>query len=176
MGGARVIEKEGHVAAVPIFQRAIDLDPNFAMAYASLGMAYFELSEKDRLAAFRKAYELRDGVSERERFYIEAHYHDYVTGDWEKAREVYELWAQTYPRDDVAHLNLSVDHSHLGEFDRARAEAGESLRLLPADCISYGGGVGALISRGGGGETQKNAARAPPQKPTSPPPPFPLLF
>src|SRR5882757_8586050 len=138
LGRTNLIDKEDHLAAVPLFQRAIDLDPNFAMAYASLGMAYFELSEKDRLAAFRKAYELRDGVSERERFYIEAHYHDYVTGDWEKAREVYELWAQTYPRDDVAHLNLSVDQSHLGEFDRARAEAGESLRLLPADCISYG--------------------------------------
>ena len=91
LGRTTMIDKEDHLAAVPLFQRAIDLDPNFAMAYASLGMAYFELSEKDRLAAFRKAYELRDGVSERERFYIEAHYHDYVTGDWEKAREVYEL-------------------------------------------------------------------------------------
>jgi len=160
LGRTTMIDKEDHLAAVPLFQRAIDLDPNFAMAYASLGMAYFELSEKDRLAAFRKAYELRDGVSERERFYIEAHYHDYVTGDWEKAREVYELWAQTYPRDDVAHLNLSVDQSHLGEFDRARAEAGESLRLLPADCISYGGVVGSLIRGGRLEEAQKIAGEA----------------
>jgi DNA-binding winged helix-turn-helix (wHTH) protein/tetratricopeptide (TPR) repeat protein len=157
LGRTTLIDKEDHLAAVPLFQRAIDLDPNFAMAYASLGMAYFELSEKDRLAAFRKAYELRDGVSERERFYIEAHYHDYVTGDWEKAREVYELWAQTYPRDDVAHLNLSVDQSHLGEFDRAVAEASESLQLLPADCISYGAVVAALISGGRPEEAQKMA-------------------
>ena len=160
LGRTTMIDKEDHLAAVPLFQRAIDLDPNFAMAYASLGMAYFELSEKDRLAAFRKAYELRDGVSERERFYIEAHYHDYVTGDWEKAREVYELWAQTYPRDDVAHLNLSVDQGHLGDFDRARSEAGESLRLLPADCISYGAVVGALISGGHPDEAQKIAGEA----------------
>jgi DNA-binding winged helix-turn-helix (wHTH) protein/tetratricopeptide (TPR) repeat protein len=157
LGRTTMIDKEDHLAAVPLFQRAIDLDPNFAMAYASLGMAYFELSEKDRLAAFRKAYELRDGVSERERFYIEAHYHDYVTGDWEKAREVYELWAQTYPRDDVAHLNLSVDQSHLGDFDRALAEASESLRLLPADCISYGAVIAALISGGRPEEAQKMA-------------------
>jgi DNA-binding winged helix-turn-helix (wHTH) protein/tetratricopeptide (TPR) repeat protein len=160
LGRTTMIDKEDHLAAVPLFQRAIDLDPNFAMAYASLGMAYFELSEKDRLAAFRKAYELRDGVSERERFYIEAHYHDYVTGDWEKAREVYELWAQTYPRDDVAHLNLSVDQSHLGDFDRARVEAGESLALLPADCISYGAVLGALISGGHLDEAQKIAGEA----------------
>ena len=160
LGRATMIDKEDHLDAVPLFQRAIDLDPNFAMAYASLGMAYFELSEKERLAAFRKAYELRDAVSERERFYIEAHYHDYVTGDWEKAREVYELWAQTYPRDDVAHLNLSVDQSHLGEFDRARAEAGESLRLLPADCISYGAVVASLISGGHPEEAQKIADEA----------------
>lgn len=157
LGRTTLIDKEDHLAAVPLFQRAIELDPNFAMAYASLGMAYFELSEKDRLAAFRKAYELRDGVSERERFYIEAHYHDYVNGDWEKAREVYELWAQTYPRDDVAHLNLSVDHSHLGEFDRAYTEASESLRLLPADCISYGAVVAALISGGHPDEARKAA-------------------
>ena len=160
LGRATLIDKEDHLAAVPLFQRAIDLDPNFAMAYASLGMAYFELSEEQQLAAFRTAYDLRDRVSERERFYIEAHYHDYVTGDWEKAREVYELWAQTYPRDDVAHLNLSVDHSHLGEFDRAYTEASESLQLLPADCISYGAVVAALVSGGRLEQAQKMAGEA----------------
>ena len=146
LGRTTMIDKEDHLAAVQLFQRAIDLDPNFAMAYASLGMAYFQLSEKQRLGYFRKAYDLRDRVSERERFYIEAHYHEYVTGDWEKAREVYELWAQTYPRDDVAHLNLSLVYLHLGEFDKAHEEAGESLRLLPADCISYGAVVASLLS------------------------------
>jgi len=148
LGRTTMIDKEDHLAAVPLFQRAIALDPNFAMAYASLGMAYFELSEKRRLGYFRMAYDLRDRVSERERFYIEAHYHEYVTGDWEKAREVYELWSQTYPRDDVAHLNLSLVYLHLGEFEKARVEAGESLRLLPTDCISYGAVVASLLSAG----------------------------
>ncbi|HXJ11820.1 MAG TPA: winged helix-turn-helix domain-containing protein [Candidatus Limnocylindrales bacterium] len=148
LGRTTMIDKEDHLAAVPLFQRAIDLDPNFAMAYASMGMAYFQLSEKQRLGYFRTAYDLRDRVSERERFYIEAHYHEYVTGDWEKAREVYELWAQTYPRDDVAHLNLSVLYLHLGEFEKAHAQASESLRLLPGDCISYGAVAASLLSAG----------------------------
>jgi eukaryotic-like serine/threonine-protein kinase len=146
LGRITMIDKEDHEAAVPLFERAIKLDPDFAMAYASLGMAYFHLSEQRSRGYFRTAYDLRDRVSERERFYIEAHYHEYVTGDWEKAREVYELWSQTYPRDDIAHLNLGNMYLHLGDFDKARVQAGESLRLLPGDCISYGGVVGSLIS------------------------------
>jgi len=145
LGRTTMIDKEDHLAAVPLFQRAIELDPNFAMAYASLGMAYAHLSEKQSLRYFQLAYDLRDRVSERERFYIEAHYHEAVTGDWEKAREVYELWAQTYPRDDIAHLNLSIVYLNLGEFDKARVQAGESLRLLPGDCISYGAVVASLV-------------------------------
>jgi DNA-binding winged helix-turn-helix (wHTH) protein len=157
LGRTTMIDREDHLAAVPLFQRAIDLDPNFAMAYASLGMAYFHLSEKRSLGYFRMAYDLRDRVSERERFYIEAHYHESVTGDWEKAREVYELWAQTYPRDDVAHLNLSIVYLHLGDFDKARVQAGESLRLLPADCISYGAVVASLL---GGSHLEEARATA----------------
>lgn len=145
LGRTTMIDKEDHEAAVPLFQRAIDLDPNFAMAYASLGIAYFPLSEERSLEYFRTAYNLSDRVSERERFYIEAHYHEYVTGDWEKAREVYELWSQTYPRDDIAHLNLGNMYLHLGDFEKARVQEGESLRLLPGDCISYGSVVGSLI-------------------------------
>ena len=160
LGRTTLIDKEDHLAAVPLFQRAIELDPDFAMAYASLGMAYFTLSEKQRVEYFRTAYDLRDRVSERERFYIEAHYQEYVTGDWEKAREVYELWAQTYPRDDVAHLNLSIVYLHLGEFDKARVEAGESLRLLPGDCISYGAVVSSLLSAGRIEEAREIAGEA----------------
>ena len=145
LGRTTMIDKEDYLAAAQLFRRAIELDPNFAMAYASLGIASFHLSEKRSLEYYRMAYDLRDRVSERERFYIEAHYHESVTGDWEKAREVYELWAQTYPRDDVAHLNLSMIYLHLGEYDKAPVQAGESLRLLPGDCISYGAVVSTLV-------------------------------
>jgi len=99
--GRSMIIKQDEVAAVPFFQRAVSLDPNFAMAYASLGVVYYSYSEKDSLGYFRRAYELRERVGERERFYIEAHYYTYVTPDLEKSRRANEAWAQTYPRDDV---------------------------------------------------------------------------
>jgi tetratricopeptide (TPR) repeat protein len=88
-----------YAAAIPFLQRAARLDPNFATAYAALGNCYYGLGETALGAQYaRKAYELRERVSEREKLSIESHYHD-VTGDLEKASQAYELWAQTYPRD-----------------------------------------------------------------------------
>jgi hypothetical protein len=84
-------------------------------------------------------------VSDRERLYIEAHYQESVTGDWEEAREVYKLWSQLYPRDDIPHLNVSEIYCSLGQYEDARRESAESLRLLPGDCLSYGALVGSLI-------------------------------
>jgi tetratricopeptide (TPR) repeat protein len=130
LGRATLIDREDQPAAIQLFQRAILLDPNFAMAYASLGLAYAEYSEEESVSNFRKAYALRGHVSDRERFYIEAHYHESVTGDWEEAQQVYELWSQLYPRDDIPHLNVSVIYSNLGKYEDARKEAAESLRLL----------------------------------------------
>ena len=86
--------------AVPFFQRAIRLDRNFAIAYARLGTCYTNLGETTLGAEnTRKGYELRDRVSERERFYIEGHYYENVTGNLQKALQANELWTQTYPRD-----------------------------------------------------------------------------
>ena len=144
--GRTVIEKEDFIAAVPFFQRAINIDPNFAMAYASLGIAYSSQSEKDSRGYFRKAYELRERVSERERFYIEAHYQDYVAGDLEKTRQIYELWTQTYPRDALAYYVLSSIYRNLGQHDKALTEAGENLRLQPGDCGSHAILVAAYIN------------------------------
>jgi len=131
-------EKGDDAAAVPLFQRAIRLDPNFSMAYASLGTSYNNLGET-RLAAenVRKAYELRERVSEREKFYIESHYHDYVTRDLEKARQTYELWAQTYPRDRVAPNNLGAIYSALGQYDKRLEAKREAFRLDPASAWAY---------------------------------------
>jgi eukaryotic-like serine/threonine-protein kinase len=145
LGRTTLIDKEDEASAIQLFERAIQLDPNFAMAYASLGLAYGEYFEEEAISNFRKAYELREHVSERERFYIEAHYHQAVTGDWEAAREVYGLWSQLYPRDDIPHLNLSEIDSSLGEYENARKESAESLRLLPGDCPSYGALAGSLL-------------------------------
>jgi DNA-binding winged helix-turn-helix (wHTH) protein len=145
LGRTTLIDREDPPGAIQLFQRAIRLDPNFAMAYASLGLAYGEYSQEASVLNYRKAYELRDRVSDRERFYVEAHYHEAVTGDLEKARQVYELWSQLYPRDDIPHLNLGGIYSHFGEYENARKEAAESLRLLPGDCLSSAMVVTALI-------------------------------
>ena len=79
----------------------------------------------------RKAYELRERVSEREKLYITSHYEDYVTGNLEVARKTYELWAQIYPRDEVPIINLSDIYMELGEYDKHLATAQESLKLNP---------------------------------------------
>ena len=101
MGRKTMTQKSDFSAAVAFFQRATSLDSNFAMAYSSLGNAYWSLGEKNLGAEnARKAYELRERVSDREKFYIECNY-QWAAGDLEKARQAYELWAQTYPRDDV---------------------------------------------------------------------------
>jgi eukaryotic-like serine/threonine-protein kinase len=134
----KLVEKGDYAAAVPLFQRAIRLDPNFAMAYASLGVDYSNLGET-RLASenTEKAYELREGVSERERLTIESLYHHLVTGDLEKARQTYELWAQTYPRDGVPPNNLGEIFTYLGQYDKALAEYREAFRLDPKSGASY---------------------------------------
>lgn len=116
-------------SAVPLFQQAIRLDPNFAMAYAMLGHTYLSLGQSDLVAEnARRAYELRGRVSEREKLVIEYTYHDLVTGDLEKARAVCELWAQLYPADISPHAILGDLDMRLGRYDEAVAQWREVLR------------------------------------------------
>jgi serine/threonine protein kinase/tetratricopeptide (TPR) repeat protein len=129
--------KGDFVAAIPFFQRATQLDPNFAMAYARLSTNYSNLAEDARaIDAIRKAYALRERVSEREKLYIVSHYEGYLTRNWEAARSAYELWAQTYPRDDVPPTNLSVLYADMGEHDKAFAADQKAMSLTP-DGVSY---------------------------------------
>jgi tetratricopeptide (TPR) repeat protein len=125
-------------ATIPLFQNAISLDPRFAMAYAILGTAYGNLGEKNLAAEnTRKAYELRERVSEREKFYIESHYYHFVTGDLEKARQVYEHWAQTYPREEVPPNNLGVIYQSLGQYDKALETFQGAMRVATPDALLY---------------------------------------
>jgi tetratricopeptide (TPR) repeat protein len=159
--GRSMIYKQDQAAAVPFFQRAISLDPNFAMAYASLGVVYYSYSVEDSLGYFQKAYELRERVGERERLYIEAHYHAYVTGDLEKSRQANEMWAQLYPRDNVPLYYLSVSiYPQLGEYNNALERANELLRLHPEDCRSYGLLVSSFVNLNRLGEAQAAAIQA----------------
>jgi eukaryotic-like serine/threonine-protein kinase len=145
-GRKTMVGKGDSAAAAPFFSRAIQLDPNFAMAYAALGNAYSNLAEMGLAAdSISKAYELRGGVSEREKFYIESHYFHFVTGDLEKARRVYEIWAQTYPRDVGPLTNLAVIDSFLGNYEKSLAMATEAVRLSPGDSQNYANLVDAYI-------------------------------
>ncbi len=138
LGAKAIAERDDNPGAVPLLQRAIRLDPNFATAYGLLGVSYDNLGETTLAAEnTRKAYELRERVSERERLTIESFYYQFVLGDFEKARQSYELWAQTYPRDYVPATNLSFLYSLLGQYDKALFEAREAVRLEPANGINY---------------------------------------
>jgi DNA-binding winged helix-turn-helix (wHTH) protein/tetratricopeptide (TPR) repeat protein len=121
---------EGETAAsLPFFERAIQLDPNFAMAYLGLGWNYFGLAETSpAVENFKKAYELRDRVSEQEKLSIESAYYGTALGDLEMARQTDELWEQTYPRDAWPPTDLSVIYGLMGEFDKSLVEAKEALR------------------------------------------------
>ncbi len=147
LGYQAQIVKRDDAGAIPFFQRAISLDPNFAMAYARLGTNYFNLGQLVRAAeCTRKAYELRERVSEREKFYIDSHYEQFVTGDLDAARKTYELWAQTYPRDYVPITNLTVIYGYLGENDKALAANVEEVKLDPGSGLNYANLVASYLA------------------------------
>lgn len=119
-------------AAIPFFKRAIELDPNFALAYAKLAMVYSDAGE-DELGRenVRKAYALRDRVSMHEQLFITALYHDLETRNLEKKIEVDRLWTKTYPRDWFPHVSLAFDYGVVGDFDHALQESEAAVRVDP---------------------------------------------
>jgi serine/threonine protein kinase/Flp pilus assembly protein TadD len=136
--GDRLAREKGDTDALPLLKRAVELDPNFARAYASLGIRYNNLGQASlAVENVRKAYELRDRVSEREKYYISCTYFTLVTGELEKAIRQYELWIRDYPRDYVAETNLAVNYFTMGQFERAAAVTREALRLEPASILGY---------------------------------------
>ncbi|MGO8733104.1 MAG: protein kinase domain-containing protein [Terriglobia bacterium] len=136
--GVKTFYAKGHTAALPFFNRAVELDPNFAMAYAWVSGVYHDLNELGRAAEYaRKAYESREKVSERERFWIEEIYYINVTGELEKAAQTDELWQQTYPRDDLPYIRLGFISGILGNLEKSLEEWREALRVDPDKGINY---------------------------------------
>ena len=124
--------------AVPFLKRAVELDPNFAMANATLGVAYSNLTQNEEAVTYiSKAFDLRNRASERERFYISAHYYEQVTRDLEKAIQTYQQWTQMYPRDTPPLDNLALRYESLGQFDKALASSSEAMRIDPKDSYAY---------------------------------------
>jgi len=124
--------------AIPLYRRAVELDPDFAIAYAALGITYTVVQEPALAAeSSQRAFALRDRVSERERFYISLRYYMDVLGDGDKAIETLELWKQTYPRDFVPRTNLAARYSAIGRHEQALGEAREGVRLNPDAGVAY---------------------------------------
>ena len=133
--------------AIPHLERATTLDPSFALAFAQMSTSHFNMrnmSAANKHAA--RAFELRERVSDRERFYIEARYHDSVTGDFEASLKVYETWTQTYPRDFAPWNNLGVIHSELGDFTEALARYQDAERLNADNALAAANRAFALYS------------------------------
>jgi len=137
--GLKMKAAQGSGAAVPFYRRAIELDPEFADAYAALGAAYSDLGE-DTLSMenSRKAYELRDHVSsQRERFHIEGDYYDLVTGEMQKANQTYLDWMQVYPDDHRPHQNLGMNSYEMGQYNKAVEEEKTVLQLQPNNVNAF---------------------------------------
>jgi serine/threonine protein kinase/CheY-like chemotaxis protein/tetratricopeptide (TPR) repeat protein len=136
--GLKTRNEKGDAAAIPFYQRAAALDPDFAMAYTALGNAYHGLRQHGLASEnFHKAYALRERVSEREKFAITTSYYSRVTAEVEKANQTYELWAQSFPRDWVPPNNLGVNYASLGQYEKALAVTLESLRLNPDSAVTH---------------------------------------
>jgi eukaryotic-like serine/threonine-protein kinase len=136
--GSKTRYAKGDTAALPLFKRAVELDPNFAIAYRAMSVIYSNLDQVGRAGEnARKAYELRKRASERERFAIEGFYYLTATGELEKAAEVYELWQQTYPRDYLPYNNLAFVSGALGNLDKQLRESREAMHLEPSAAVTY---------------------------------------
>ena len=118
--------------AILLLQRAVQIDPNFAMAYAFQGRLYADIWEPVlSQESIRKAYQLRDRTSDHERFFIEVNYENQVTGNLEKAQETCQVWAQTYPRDWHPHGELAWIDQELGKYEDSIAESRKAIALNP---------------------------------------------
>ena len=133
--------------AIPLFQRAIELDPDFAKAHGALGTIYANLHEWELAREYNtRAFELRDRVSEREELYITAHFHSTVTGDVDKEIRAYEQYKQDFPRDWTPVNNLAVNYNDLGWYEKAVEESRIAVELNPGHAFPYSNLAEALRS------------------------------
>jgi eukaryotic-like serine/threonine-protein kinase len=145
--GEKAYREKNAAAALPYHQRAIQLDPRFALGHGAVGMDYISLGEQERAREyFTKAFELQERASERERWKITASYYSYVTGELEKGEQAYQEWVASYPRDYRAHLDLGSAYLFQGQYEKAAAAYRESFLLVPDNRALYENLVYALLA------------------------------
>jgi len=145
MGDEELMRTGNFQATIPLYRRATELDPNFALAFAVLGMQYLNIGDRARSKEpIEKAYSLKDGVSERERLFIEQLHYTQL-GDNGKVREIAELLVRRYPRDAIFHNNLAVEYINAGEPEKALPEAQAAIRNGPRMIQGYVDVANALI-------------------------------
>jgi eukaryotic-like serine/threonine-protein kinase len=136
--GLKAISEKGSAAALPYFQRAIQLDPNFATGYRAVGGDYSNLSELGRASEYyTKAFQLREHASEREKLTIAADYYLNATGELDKAAQTYQETIESYPRDYGAYGNLSLVYGGQGQYEKAAEVTRQALRLAPDRVAQY---------------------------------------
>ena len=137
--GQKAQNEKGPAAARPYFQRAIELDPNFALGYESVGNTYANLGEVGRASEyFTKAFQLREHASEREKLAITANYYKSVTGELDKAAQTYHEMIESYPQRAGAYSNLGNVFAAQGQYEKAAEITRQGMRLAPDQLISYG--------------------------------------
>jgi len=136
--GEKADDEKGEAAALPYFQRAIELDPNFASGYNAVGNDYASLGEIGRASEYyTKAFQLREHASEREKLTITAAYYSNVTGELDKAAQTYQDEIEIYPRDYRAHVDLGGVYAAQAQYERATESNRQSLRLAPDNVAPY---------------------------------------
>ena len=130
--GRKAASEKGSAQSLPYDQRAIELDPNFAMGYAAVGIHYYNVGEPARASEYlAKAFQLREHASERERLKITANYYSSVTGELEKAAQTYQETIASYPREIAAHNNLGIVFAGLAQYEKAVEVTRQGIRLAP---------------------------------------------
>jgi len=159
--GQKTFAESGSPDAVPYHQRAIELDPSFAMAYEQVGNDYTSLAETGRAAEYyAKAFQLREHASERERLEITASYYSSVTGELDRAIQAYQEFIQSYPQDYRAYLNLGNVYTGLAQWEKAREAYIQALRLAPDNIAPYDDLANSLLALQRFDEVRQTAQQA----------------
>src|SRR5271157_1423481 len=136
--GLKAFDEKGPAAALPHFQRAIELDPNFAYGHYELGAAYYALGEVGHASEYiAKAFQLREHASEQERLAIAAHYYSHVTGELDKAAQTYQEAIESYPQESRGYSNLGQVYAAQGQYEKAAEVTRQALRLAPDQLALY---------------------------------------